>query len=187
MSTEILDDRFWAKVDKNGPVMPGMTTACWIWTGYRDRKGYGRISRSSNGKSRPLRTSRIALEDRLGRALGVKMQACHFCDNPPCIRGDHLFEGTNQENQLDSVSKGRRPAPTAEAFLPGEKHNSAKLTEASVTEIRRRYADGGSGIRGQRGAVTMRQLANEYGLGIGPIHAVISGRTWRHVGGPTNG
>lgn len=34
-------------------------------------------------------------------------QICHTCDNPPCIRIKHLFEGTNMDNHLDAVAKGR--------------------------------------------------------------------------------
>src|SRR5262245_14623182 len=32
---------------------------------------------------------------------------CHSCDNPLCANIDHLWLGTNRENQLDSVQKGR--------------------------------------------------------------------------------
>ena len=34
-------DRFWEKVDKNGPTQPHMTTPCWVWTGGRGHFGYG--------------------------------------------------------------------------------------------------------------------------------------------------
>lgn len=34
---------------------------------------------------------------------------CHECDNPRCIRLEHLFLGTNSDNQRDSVAKGRHP------------------------------------------------------------------------------
>jgi hypothetical protein len=38
-----LDERFWSKVDKNGPIPEARSDLgpCWIWTGSRDGKGYG--------------------------------------------------------------------------------------------------------------------------------------------------
>ena len=38
-----LSERFWAKVDKNGPTMPHMQTQCWVWTAGCIGDGYGRF------------------------------------------------------------------------------------------------------------------------------------------------
>jgi hypothetical protein len=35
------------------------------------------------------------------------MWALHHCDNPPCARPSHLFEGTQAENDADRHAKGR--------------------------------------------------------------------------------
>jgi len=40
-----LEDRFWAKVDKNGPVPAHRPELgpCWIWTAARFKRGYGKF------------------------------------------------------------------------------------------------------------------------------------------------
>lgn len=111
------------------------------------------------------------------------MHICHHCDNPPCVRPDHLFLGTNADNQADRKAKGRYPSGPDAAFrrypeLPqmysvGENNWSAKLTEADVLEIRWRYAE-------ERRA-TYRSLAAEYGVDKSNIEAIVRRRSWRHI------
>lgn len=65
----------------------------------------------------------------------------HHCDNPPCVRPDHLFEGTHADNVADCIEKGRRrrgkPNP-----VKGERHYNAKLTDKQVDILRVMYATG---------------------------------------------
>jgi hypothetical protein len=102
-----LADRFWSKVDKNGPTQPHMTTPCWVWTAYRDRDGYGKFGLS--GPRRVVKASRVAWEIEIGPIL-VGLMALHRCDNPPCVRADHLFLGTCADNLRDMADKGRSDA-----------------------------------------------------------------------------
>ena len=57
----------------------------------------------------------------------------------------------------------------------GERHPLARLTESAVLDIRDSYA------RGE----TQTVLAARYGVHQTTLHAVVHGRIWRHVGGPT--
>lgn len=41
-------ERFWANVDKDGPVNPVLGTRCWIWTGCKTTAGYGVLSVGGN-------------------------------------------------------------------------------------------------------------------------------------------
>lgn len=88
-------DRFWSKVDKSGD--------CWLWTGTRSEKGYGEFF---VGNRRKMRATRVMLE-LTGRPRPENTEACHTCDNPSCVRPEHLWWGTRRENMLDMVAKGR--------------------------------------------------------------------------------
>jgi hypothetical protein len=86
-------DRFYAKVkyDDEG---------CWEWQS-QIRGGYGLFS--LNGK--PVSAHRFALFLDIGEFEGL---ACHTCDNKSCVRGDHLFAGSQKDNMDDMYNKGRR-------------------------------------------------------------------------------
>jgi hypothetical protein len=94
-----LEVRFWSKVkaDTTSP------NGCWLWTGGVDGWGYACIWHQ--GKSRIA--SRVAWELRHANPFPEGMQACHTCDNPRCVRPDHIFPGTNMDNHLDALRKGR--------------------------------------------------------------------------------
>src|SRR5687768_16186660 len=97
-----------------------MSGECWVYRGLRDAKGYGRLT--ADGKNR--RVHRLVLAMALGRPVRAGMDACHRCDNPPCVRPSHLFEGTRADNVADMVAKGRHAA--------GEGNGRARLTTTDV-------------------------------------------------------
>lgn len=80
--------------------------SCWLWMGATGRGGYGYFQREP---TRTVRAHRYALELVLGRPIGPGLIACHHCDNPPCVRPDHLYEGTYQRNAQDTVARRRSP------------------------------------------------------------------------------
>lgn len=81
----------------------------------------------------------------------------HRCDNPKCVRPDHLFEGTHTDNVRDMVQKGRHP--------------SQKLTIDDVRRIRRMIADG----------VSDTDIAIKYGVDRTNVSCIRRGKTWHHV------
>lgn len=89
--------RFWSKVDTQSQ------DECWLWTGLRNRKGYGKFH---IGGSYEVAT-RVMLALQRGRALSSQELACHHCDTPPCVNPSHLFVGSHQDNMVDAVRKGR--------------------------------------------------------------------------------
>lgn len=147
--------RFWTKVDVRGP------DECWPWTAGRSKKGYGLFVVQ---RGRMTTASRVAFALANG-IIERGLTACHKCDNPPCCNPGDLFKGTGSDNQIDSVTKGRKNSPH------GEAHRSARLTEEKVREIRALHALGRN----------INSLAREYGVSWEAIKAVVTGKTWRHV------
>lgn len=99
-----LAERFWEKVNKAGPTMPNMESPCWVWIGSTFGIGYGHIRIGGERKSLP--THRVAWFMHYG--VWPNPFALHRCDNPACVRWEHLFEGDHIANQKDKVAKGRQ-------------------------------------------------------------------------------
>jgi hypothetical protein len=98
-----VEERFWLLVNKDGPLI--IETPCWMWTG-RKLRGYGQFCPI---EGRHWIAHRYAWELAHGPIPnnGVELCVCHRCDNPSCVRVDHLFLGTDRDNHHDMVRKGR--------------------------------------------------------------------------------
>jgi len=93
------EERFWLKVNKNGP------NGCWEWTGSkRDKtRGYGGHWDGTKG----VRAHRFAWELHHGKVT-TGLRVLHRCDNPGCVNPSHLFLGTDLANVQDRDEKGRQ-------------------------------------------------------------------------------
>lgn len=151
-------ERFWAFVDK------GRSDLCWIWTGGRTGHGYGSFFLDG----RTQRAHRVCWE-MLHGSIPDGLLVLHRCDNPLCVRPDHLFLGTHADNTRDMVHKSRGGTPPR---LIGERHPGARLDADIVRQIRSRYASG---------AITQSQLATDYGVSQGTIGFIVRGETWQDV------
>jgi len=96
------EERFWEKVDKSGrnPDKPD----CWEWTA-NTVKTYGMFSCKRNGISRNIQTHKYIWE-KLNGPVPEGLEVCHLCNNPPCVRPDHLEVDTRSHNQRYSVLHG---------------------------------------------------------------------------------
>lgn len=161
------EDRFWEKVNKDGPIVRPDLGPCWVWSGAKNLQGYGNFKHDSGGKQ----AHRFAYRLQCG-PLADEEDVLHRCDNPPCVRGDHLFKGDAASNADDMVKKGRVGAWTHPESVPrGERQYLAKLTEQQVREIRER----------KRNGETCKQIAVDYPVSYGAIEQIVAGRNWKHV------
>ena len=163
--TPKLTTRFWAKVDRNGPVHPVLGTRCWVWMGPKT-EGYGWISvpELETHGSRTHRLAWVLTHGRIPPGEGHHGTCVlHRCDNRTCVNPEHLFLGTQADNMADRAAKGRAPR--------GEKHRSARLTEDSVRAIRKASAAG----------ISQYRIAKLYRVARTTIEGVVTRRNWGHV------
>lgn len=143
-----MEERFWEKVSK--------TDSCWLWTGFKTRKGYGRLRLTDLRKSRSAH--RIAWF--LAHGEWPVLQVLHTCDVPSCVRPDHLFLGTHDDNMRDKAQKGRQS---------GELSPKAKLSNEEAFFMRLQHSIG----------ATPAALALLYEVKRSVVYAVLSGRAYR--------
>lgn len=159
---------------------------CWEWTGCTTDFGYGQI----NIGGKKWLTHRLSYRLFVGE-IPSGLKICHRCDNPPCIRPDHLFLATQKENIDDMMVKGRNmhkvcPETLArgdkngsrtkpESVRRGEKIEWHKLTDEDVIEIRRSFNEG---------EMSAPELAVKFNVIVQTINKVVQGYTWKHIPDP---
>jgi hypothetical protein len=145
---------------------------CWTWTGQRGPSGYGKFAYRSAGRRTHARAHRVMWELENG-PIPDSLFVCHHCDNPACVRPDHLFIGTPKDNTQDALMKGRlRTGPMPiESVRRGVDTNNVKLTEEKVLEIRSLASTG----------LSQSTIANRFGVKQAQVSAIVTGRSWAHV------
>lgn len=101
-----LEQRFWTKVNKAGPLplqCPELGV-CWLWTASANSNGYGQISNPVRGE-RPLSTHRLSWKFAFGEPT-ADLFVCHRCDTPLCVNPAHLYLATNAQNLEDAKANG---------------------------------------------------------------------------------
>jgi len=152
-----IETRFWRKVQIGG--------GCWEWQGSRSTNmGHGVIRNGPRGGSHQTGAHRVSWELHFG-PIPEGLDVLHTCDNPPCVRPDHLYLGTQADNNRDRDLRGRHKA------LRGSANGRASMTEETVTEMRQRYAAGEGPLA----------IARALGVSYAAAYPAIKGKTWKHV------
>lgn len=157
-------EEFWASVDKTPG--QGPNGDCWIWTGARDRDGYGLTAygrdRNIPGRKGSQKSHRISYEVSTG-PIPPGLDVMHSCDNPPCCNPAHLSPGTRKDNMGDAVVRDRIPK--------GERSYATKLTNADVEQILV-YS-----LAGYKKSEVTKILDISYSI----VGKVIDGLRWKHI------
>lgn len=132
--------------------MPAPPSTCILWLGATVR-GYGQI----HFNHRTILATRAAYFLRHGVWPKV---ARHTCDTPSCVNVDHLLDGTQKDNAIDMINRGRARI--------GSTNGVARLTDDAVRIIR-------------ASTKTQRELAVEFGVDQSTICHARRGSTWKHI------
>ena len=113
--------------------MSGGPDACWLWTGYIDKDGYGRFKNTG--------TTWLAWEYTNGSRNGLHvLHNCPGRDNPACCNPKHLWLGTHQDNMADMAAKGTRKG----IGRPKETHTNTHCKNGHLLdEANTHWYDGG--------------------------------------------
>lgn len=131
------------------------TDYCWLWTGGLNENGYGRLFYDGQF----LLAHRAMFQEATGEDITDKVVRHYECDNPPCVRPDHLKSGTRAENNEDARRKNRH--------AHGETSH-ARLTEQQVRQI-------------LKDARSNTEIAADYSVSRRNINAIKTGYSWKHI------
>lgn len=144
--------KFWERVNKSNN--------CWTWKGYCIKKGYGGLT--LNGKR--FLAHRFSWFIHNG-VIPTGLLVLHHCDNRPCVKPDHLFLGTDKDNVIDCMRKGRKFGGR------GERQAKAKLKECNIQTIFEMR------LRRER----MITIGKHFGVSRSAIVQILQRNTWKHV------
>lgn len=112
-------------------------TGCWLWTGYRDKLGYGRLT--IDGKT--AAAHRIVYEHHKG-PIPSGLEIDHLCRVTSCVNPDHLEAVTHLENMRRGLNAKKAFCPQGHPYsgrnVMFELNGWRKCRECHYAVIRRR-------------------------------------------------
>ena len=99
-----MTERFWAKVDKDGPVIIQSLGPCWMFTGAITRSGYGNFTVRKGLWAPAHRVSYEFIHGPIPPSTTERLTLDHLCRNRGCVNPSHLELVTNKENILRGAS-----------------------------------------------------------------------------------
>lgn len=133
---------------------------CWEFQGRPGRNGY-RTMRVAGAPTQAAH--RLAFFAWAGYMPAPDTMMRHACDNPQCVRPEHLSPGSQLENMADRDERGRT--------IRGEDQHCSVLLESDIHEIRLKKSWGWAN----------RAIARELGVSAATVDRVVNGVLWRHI------
>lgn len=138
-------ERFWSRVIKSSD-----PNGCWVYT-----PKYKSATKLTRHKKMAIHNlcigvHRFSYELHYG-PVPDGIEVCHTCDNPPCVRPEHLFLGTHLDNMHDRDRKER---------------SCKKLTHEDAKNIIRLH---------QKGGISCVVLAAKFGVSDTMIGYIVNG------------
>lgn len=138
---------------------------CILWTGDRDKGGYGRVTVAF--------TQGIHFAHRLSWFLAngsfdLKCRILHRCDVRACVNPKHLWVGTQIDNIKDMCAKGRQRGVSRR----GMEHPTSKLTDAEVKKMRAARA---------KLNVPYYKIAKLFNVSTMTAYRAVTSKAWSHI------
>ncbi len=163
---------FWSKVER--------VSGCWMWRSGKTSTGYG----NWNHRGRSMKAHRVAYlltKGNIPKGEGYHGTCvCHRCDVRLCVNPDHLWLGTQADNNMDRAEKGRGNAPRGdmhharkcpERLARGERSGNTTLSERDVHAIRSMAIEG----------IGSSEIAARFHIRRWSVWAIVKRKTWGHI------
>lgn len=124
---------------------------CWLWTQGKNNTGYGSLWYGEKVQG----AHRVSYQLYKGEIPDGK-QVLHSCDVRFCVNPEHLFLGTQKENQQDMAKKGR---------------TTSRFSEAEVRSMKEM----------RKAGKTLKAIGQAFGVRRQTIHMIVNGHTWSHI------
>jgi len=148
-------DKFWGRVNKNGPLLNKDLGRCWTFTDASGNECKSYAQFWCDG--RVWRSNRISWAIENGN-VPEGLCVMHKCDNSACVRPSHLEVGSWSQNAKDLTRMKIRGA-------------FGKLNEDQVRRVRKWTPESGF----------LSSLAKEFGVTLASLIRIRSGDTYKWV------